>query len=164
MMSESLAVRDRPLSSGGRRAFAAGTLLAAVAVAFIGLTSRPPLPANQERMDVRDLAVVWVAEEAGPLENPASGVTEKEVLLDDGLMLVEGWLRVTAEPFNIELTGSTAIEGAAGFSYARADLPSAEGARAFSIVFRPHLDEQVPICVVAVMAGERHRLSTPSCP
>ena len=143
--------------------FGFGVLLAVSAV-LAGWAMRAPDEPYAERIDVQDLSVEWAAASEPTVVQPPSGFIDREEVLEDGTVVVEGWLRVTTSPFYIEVTGSTPIRKAAGFSYLRADLPSAEGARAFSIVLEPDSEEAVPVCLEAVVGGERQRLSTPSCP
>lgn len=143
--------------------FGVGLLLAACAV-FAGWVTRPMEQSYVDRIGVRDLPVVWVGDSEPAVGQPASGFLDREVILEDGAVLIEGWLKVTALPFYIEVIGSTPMQDATGFTFLRADLPSAEGAQAFWIKLEPDSEVPVPICLVAVLGGGRQRLSTPSCP
>lgn len=140
-----------------------GVLLVAGAV-LAGWMTRPSDQPYAERIDVQDLPVVWTPEPTPADVEPASAFIERETVMKDGAVVVEGWVRVTQMPLSIEVTGPTPIRNAAGFSFLRSDLASIEGARAFSILLEPDSEKPVPICLRAVLGAKHQRLSTPSCP
>ena len=129
-----------------------------------GWATRPPDQPYARWIDMQELPVVWTAKSEIDGIEPASAFIERETVQGDGTVLIEGWLRVTALPFHMAVSGPTPIRNAAGFSFLRADLPTAEGARAFTMLLEPESDGPIPICLTAVLGGERQRLSTPSCP
>jgi hypothetical protein len=140
-----------------------GVLLAACAV-LAGWMTRPSEQPYAEHIDVQDLPIVWIPEPTSTDVEPAAAFIERETVMEDGAVLVEGWLTVTDLPLSIEVTGPTPIRNAAGFSFLRSDLASIEGARAFSILLEPDSEKPVPICLTAVLGGDHQRLPTPSCP
>jgi hypothetical protein len=158
----------RARDTWGAAALGAVAVAACVALAVVvGWLKRPPEQTLAERVGASDVAFEWDADVDEPTGDPITSFIEHEEVLDDGTLIVEGWMMVPGAPVTLVVESRQAIEDAVGFSFVRADLPTADGARAFSVAVDlegPGPPDDRSPCIFASVDGELRPIPTPRCP
>jgi hypothetical protein len=137
--------------------------LAAATAGATGVAKRAPNPAFADYVGMQNISVEWSGTPVPPTR-AAAGFLETEFVRPDGTVELYGWLFAGNSPLRIEVAGGAAVVDAAGIEFLREDIEVSKGARAFWVVFRRLTGRTTPICVVAIVDGERQLLPSKSCP